>query len=64
MTKVTDVVEVIAEREWRWAGHIARMSSEKWARWLLEFHPRTHTRPQGRPPMRRKDDITANAGYN
>lgn len=34
--KLRDVVEMSAEREWRWAGRIARMGSERWTRRLLK----------------------------
>ena len=29
-TKVTDIIEVIKEQKWRWAGHIARREDNRW----------------------------------
>ncbi|XP_073960723.1 uncharacterized protein [Choristoneura fumiferana] len=62
VTKVRDVVEEIERNKWRWAGHIARMNHDRWARRTLEWRPRENTRSRGRPPMRWKDDICRQAG--
>ncbi|XP_063824649.1 uncharacterized protein LOC135074302 [Ostrinia nubilalis] len=35
-TRISDVVEEIESRKWRWAGHIARMNQDRWARKTLE----------------------------
>lgn len=56
-TGVTDVIKRIATLKWNWAGHIARMSDDRWTRKLLEWRPRIDKRNQGRPPTRWTDDI-------
>lgn len=61
-TKVADVVEKIARQKWKWAGHAARMSGDRWPKKLLQWRPRQTNRPRGRPPTRWTDDIVAVAG--
>ena len=44
-------------RYWKWAGHVARMSSERWPHRLLYWQPSGGSRRQGRPVKRWTDDI-------
>lgn len=39
-TKVTVMVERVADLKWSWAGHIARKSCEKWTKRIIELRPR------------------------
>src|ERR1700744_4222155 len=48
-TKVVDVMERMASLKWNWAGHIARMTDERWTKTIMNCRPPT-TRPGGRPP--------------
>lgn len=63
-TRITDIVERIANSKWSWAGHLARQSEERWAKRLLCWRPRLAKRPVGRPPKRWTDDIQTVAGKN
>ncbi|XP_030753651.1 uncharacterized protein LOC115880560 [Sitophilus oryzae] len=56
-TRITDIVERIANSKWSWAGHMARQSKERWAKRLLCWRPCLEKRPVGRPPKRWTDDI-------
>ena len=62
-TKVVDVMERIASLKWNWAGHIARMSDERWTKTIMDWRPPT-TRPTGRPPERWTNGIKRVAGNN
>uniref|UniRef100_A0A2A4J310 Endonuclease/exonuclease/phosphatase domain-containing protein n=1 Tax=Heliothis virescens TaxID=7102 RepID=A0A2A4J310_HELVI len=63
-TRVRDVVNTITRWKWRWAGHIARMSEDRWTRRVMEWRPWGNTRGRGRPPQRWVDDIKTHAGPN
>ena len=57
-TRVTDAVERILCLKWNWAGHVARMTDNRWTRRILEWRPRQDAfRNRGRPPTRWSDDI-------
>ncbi|CAG9831296.1 unnamed protein product [Diabrotica balteata] len=56
-TRVTDIIEKIARLNWRWAGHIARMTDRRWTKRLLEWRSREDKRSVGRPPTRWTDDL-------
>ena len=57
-TRVTDVVERVAHLKWSWAGHIARMSGERWTKRIIEWRLRQETiRARGRPPTRWTYDL-------
>src|ERR1700761_4130181 len=56
-TKVVDVMERIASLKWNWAGHIARITDERWTKTIVNWRPYSK-RPTGRPPYRWRDDIT------
>jgi hypothetical protein len=62
-TKVVDVMERIASLKWNWAGHIARMTDERWTKTIMNWRPPT-TRPGGRPPERWTNGIKRAAGTN
>jgi len=60
-TKVTDVMERIASLKWNWAGHIARMTDDRWTKTIMQWRPPVK-RPVGRPPERWTNDIKRAAG--
>ena len=62
-TRVVDVMERIASLKWNWAGHIARMTDERWTKIIMNWRPPT-TRPMGRPPERWTNNIKRAAGTN
>src|ERR1700761_9124096 len=55
-TRVVDVMTRIASLKWNWAGHIARMTDDRWTKAILQWRP-PKTRPTGRPPERWTNDI-------
>ena len=61
-TKVRDVIETTIEKKSRWAGHVARMRSERWAKVTTEWTPRESKRTRGRPKRRWRDDVEEKAG--
>ena len=62
-TKIVDVMERIASLKWNWAGHIARMTDERWTKTIMNWRPPT-TRPMGRPPERWTNSIKRTVGMN
>ena len=61
-TGVTDIAQRVGTLKWRWAGHIARRTDDRWGRKVLEWWPRTGRRSVGRPPTRWTDDLVKIAG--
>lgn len=51
-TGVSDIVNAIRMAKHRWAGHIARLSDNRWTIRATEWTPRDWTRKQGRPRTR------------
>jgi len=43
-TGMEDIVECIAKRKWKWAGHIARTSDDGWTKKILEWKSRADKR--------------------
>ena len=54
-----DFVEYICKMKWRWAGHVARMTDNRWTIHSTEWTPRDGRRSVGRPPKRWMDDIAS-----
>src|ERR1700753_2590626 len=38
-TKVVDIMERIASLKWNWAGHIARMTDDRWTKAIFQWRP-------------------------
>ena len=38
-TKVRDIVQVVKQQKWRWAGHVARMNDNRWTKRLTDWYP-------------------------
>ena len=60
-TKVVDVAARIASLKWNWAGHIARMTDDRWTKQIIQWRPPIK-RPMGQPPQRWANDIKRTAG--
>ena len=60
-TGVKDVLEFILEMKWRWAGHIGRMSDNRWT-YKCTFWDLQTPRRQGRPRAEWETDIVKYAG--
>ena len=56
-TKVRDVMEVISDLKWKWAGHVARRFDNRWTTKVTVWTPIGYTRSRGRPKTRWRDDI-------
>ena len=47
-TKINDIIEKVSKMKGQWAGHIARMRNNKWAKNSTEWTPREGRRQRGR----------------
>ena len=58
-TKVLDIIESIKWSKWKWAGHIQRMTDERWTKTLTNWRPWYGKRNRGRPCLyvNWRDDI-------
>ena len=64
MSGVKDIVEMIRESKFRWAGHVARLEDNRWTSQIVDWYPRGCKRPRGRPPKRWDQYVTEVAGKN
>ena len=56
-TGVRDIIETIRKLKWQWAGHVARMTDNRWTSRLTTWIPRDRIRNSGRQNIRWRDDI-------
>ncbi|GFR85642.1 endonuclease-reverse transcriptase [Elysia marginata] len=56
-THIKDVVLFAERQKWNWAGHVARMSDNRWTKRATEWQPRIGKRSRGRQPLRWSDSI-------
>lgn len=61
-TKVTDALRYSQRLKWRWAGHVARMSDDRWTSRLTSWPGPPGSRKVGRPFARWSDDLSKIAG--
>ncbi|KAJ8705403.1 hypothetical protein PYW07_011230 [Mythimna separata] len=61
-TQVTDALIQCKKLKWRWAGHIARLSDNRWTARITSWRGPSGTRKRGRPAARWSDDIIQVAG--
>lgn len=61
-TKVRDVMETVKDLKWKWAGHVARISDNRWTRKVTEWIPLECARKRGRPYTRWDDEIRQRLG--
>ena len=61
-TRIKDVIETTNEMKGRWAGHVARMANDRWAKLTTEWTPREDKRSRGRPKRRWRDGIEGKVG--
>ena len=62
-TKVRDILETISKLKWNWAGHVARRTDNRWTTHIMFWTPQGHTRNQGRPRTRWRDDLDSFLKY-
>lgn len=63
-TKVIDALDFSQKLKWRWAGHVARMSDDRWTCRLTLWRGPAGIRRKGRPVTRWDNDIIKIAGKN
>ncbi|CAH2088608.1 unnamed protein product [Euphydryas editha] len=61
-TKVTDALIFCKRLKWRWAGHIARLTDNRWTTRVTAWKGPSGNRKRGRPTARWSDDIVQTAG--
>ncbi|CAH2100226.1 unnamed protein product [Euphydryas editha] len=62
ITRATDALEHALKQKWKWAGHVARLSDERWTLRVTRWKGPSGKRHRGRPLTRWTDDITKVAG--
>jgi hypothetical protein len=63
-TKVKDVTKEAREKKSSWAGHVARMKNDRWAKMTTEWTPREGKRARGKPKRRWRDEVEEAFGIN
>jgi endonuclease/exonuclease/phosphatase family metal-dependent hydrolase len=56
-TGVQDIIVRIKQLKWQWAGHVARITDNRWTRSVTEWLPLDQKRKKARPKVRWEDDI-------
>ena len=46
-TKIIDIIEYTLKQKWKWAGHIARMTDNRWTKRCTEWQPKREKRSRG-----------------
>ena len=64
VTRVKDIIQVINQQKWRWAGHLARREDNRLSKRLTDWCPTDSKRSRKRPDTRWKDEIEKFAGKN
>ncbi|GBP45118.1 Putative uncharacterized transposon-derived protein F52C9.6 [Eumeta japonica] len=63
-TKATNALTYAQKLKWKWAGHIARLTDQRWTSRVTRWTGPPGKRRPGRPPSRWEDDIKRTAGTN
>ena len=61
-TGLQDIMTVTRKLKWQWAGHIARLTDNRWTKTITEWIPLEGKRKQARPKLRWVDEIRKCAG--
>ena len=61
-TEVKDVIRTAYDSKRRWAGHVARLSDDRWTSRITTWTPYDQKRPLGRPKTRWADPMTKKYG--
>lgn len=62
ITRLVDALEHCKRLKWKWAGHIARMNDDRWAKKITSWKGPVGKRSRGRPKERWQDEILKLAG--
>ena len=57
-TKVADIMQSIRRKKWRWAGHLARTSDNRWTKRVTEWRPWLGSTHRGRQKLKWSDELT------
>ena len=63
-TRATDALNHSLRLKWKWAGHVARLQDERWAKRVTSWRGPVGQRLRGRPLTRWQDDIVGLAGHS
>jgi hypothetical protein len=63
-SKVKDITKEVREKKSTWAGHVARMANNRWAKMTTEWTPREGKRARGKPKRRWRDEVEEEVGMN
>lgn len=61
-TKAIDALQHCKKLKWKWAGHVARMDSDRWTKRITTWKGPLGKRKRGRPTERWLDEILRTAG--
>jgi hypothetical protein len=61
-TNIQDAITYLKNSKWRWAGHLARRSDDRWSAKLTFWKPNTGKRKRGRPKERWSEELRRTAG--
>lgn len=62
ITKATNALSFAQKQKWKWAGHVARMTDERWTVRVTQWRGPRGNRRSGRPLTRWEDEIIRTAG--
>ena len=54
-TKLKDIIQVVKQQKWRWAGHVARMNDNRWTKRITDWHPFNEERSRKGYKVERRD---------
>lgn len=63
-TNATDALTYALKLKWKWAGHVARYTDQRWTAKVTYWSGPTGKRSRGRPLTRWEDDLRRTAGAN
>jgi hypothetical protein len=63
-TNIIDALEFVLKQKWRWAGHIGRLTDDRWTNKVTKWPGPQGKRKVGKPITRWSKDIIATAGEN
>jgi len=52
--KVKDIIQVVKQQKWRWAGQAASMNDNRWMMRITDWHPYNDKQSRKRPDRRWK----------
>lgn len=64
ITKATNALSHAKKMKWKWAGHVARLTDQRWTKKVTFWNGPLGKRRKGRPVTRWEDDIKVTAGSN